>query len=69
MKFEVLHGKFVHFNSSKAQWIVGDIMDNGQFQKISIPYHSHLSGITRAKGVGRGGPLNRKSEGMGGYLL
>lgn len=39
-------------------------MDNGRFQKTSIPYHSHLFGIPRAKGGG-GGSLNWKSEGMG----
>ena len=27
-------------------------MDNGRFQKTSIPYHSHLFGIPRAKGGG-----------------
>ena len=37
---------------------------NGQFQKISIPYHGRPFGIPRA----RGGSLNWKSEGMGGYL-
>ena len=40
-------------------------MDNGGFQKTSIPYHSHLFGIPRAKGGGGGGSLNWKSEGMG----
>ena len=44
-------------------------MDNGRFQKISIPYHSCLFGIPRAKGGGGGGSLNWKSEGMGGYSL
>lgn len=29
-------------------------MDNGRFQKTSIPYHSHLFGIPRAKGGGGG---------------
>ena len=29
-------------------------MDNGRFQKISIPYHSRLFGIPRAKGGGGG---------------
>ena len=36
----------------------------GRFQKISIPYHGRPFGTPRA----RGGSLNWKSEGMGGYL-
>jgi len=36
----------------------------GRFLKISIPYQGRPVGILRA----RGGSLNWKSEGMGGYL-
>ena len=45
-------------------------MDNGRFQKTSIPYHSHLFGIPRAKGGGGGGgSIELGIRRHGGYLL
>ena len=49
----------------QARCIIGDVeMENGRFQKISIPYQGRLLRIPRV----RGGSLNWNSEGMGGIL-
>ena len=42
-------------------------MDNGRFQKISIPHQSHLFGIPRAKGGG-GGSIELEIRGHGEIL-